>query len=161
MLMKNNLPCNILLASTLMLSCCQIKSQTPIKWTSTTEIKAYHGGGMAAQSQTVEIKGLNGLFINWVMPKTDSFRFKLTQKEADNIVKQIHTTHFLSLRSVESKSIAYDAPTTSIELKYNSNRTHMVSEGATMEIRAGRNVEFSEFYDFILAYVLKKTNQKL
>ena len=133
-------------------SCHSQSSQT---WTSDTQIKIYHGGGMVPESQTVIIKDSEAMYIHWRMPKTDTFYFKLSKSEKDSLMADINNVKFQSMQSGRTGSISYDMPTTSIEM-IRANITHEVAVGATTSIKKGDSKKFYELYNYILAVAVDK-----
>lgn len=147
----------LVLFPTILLSC-QTHSQD--KWTPGMELTIYEGGGMVPESKTVIIEDSIGTYVHWVQHKRDTFHFRLTQQDLNSLVKQINRSQFNDIISGETGGIAYDKPTTSIELKWDGE-THEVNVGATTNIKKGDAGAFYELYRYILTVALKKTGQPL
>lgn len=144
----------LLFVSFLGFSC---KSHAQVKWTTDSELKIYHGGGMNPESETVIIKSGKSSYIHWELQKHDTLYFKLSQPEIDALVKEMNNAGFSNMRSGSSGSIAYDAPTTSIEWK-SGNKIQEISLGATTELKTGNAEKFYSLYNYIHQLALKKTN---
>ena len=104
---------------------CQAESQPASKWVSGMELKAYHGGGMNPQSETVIIKSDKSVYIYWRLQQRDTIYFILSQPERDSILAFMKSKGFSKMKSGSSGSIKYDAPTTSIEF-ISGNKTQEV-----------------------------------
>ncbi len=119
------------------------------------ELITYNGGGMTPESKTVIINDSSGTYIHWLMPKTDTLVFSLSNQELDDLLKEINAIHFRTIFSGGMGTIAYDKPTTLIKLKWD-NQSHEVSIGATEGIKEGEASGFYKLYNYILSLAEKK-----
>ena len=142
----------------LIIIACSCRTYSQVKWTLDSELTTYEGGGMVPDSKTVIIKNLSGSYIHWHQHKRDTLYFKLSQAELNDLVKQLNVSNFNSIISGETGGIAYDKPTTSVELKQ-KGKSHEVNVGATTGIKKGDAGAFYDLYHYILNMALKKTGQ--
>jgi len=145
----------LLILALVIISADACQSQSLPSWSSDMQIKIYNGGGMVPESQTVIISESSAMYIHWRMPKTDTFYFKLSKIELDSLVKQINDTKFQTMTSGNSGGIAYDMPTTSVELT-KDKKIHEVAVGATTEIKNGDSKAFYKLYIQILTLAQSK-----
>jgi hypothetical protein len=133
---------------------CQSNSQE--KWTKEMELSAYHGGGMRPESKKVFINDSICSYIHWNMPANDTFSFRLSKKELDDLLKEINKIRFTRIISGQTSSVIYDKPTTSVTFKW-SGKKHEVSDGASQRIIKGNAAGFFTLCNYILSLAEKKS----
>lgn len=134
------------------LSC---QGQLPDRWSKEMELIIYNGDGRAPVSKTVVIKNSSCRFTEWVESKKHSHIFTLTQKELDRMLKEMNAADFINMTSADSKSIAYDKATTSIQFKW-PDHIHKVSDGAVERVSGDKSNVFYKLYSYIDSLVMVK-----
>lgn len=136
----------------------EAKVRLPTEWTNEMEFRAYKGGGMLPESETIVIRSDSAWLENWYDQARNKYYIEFTREERNLILKKIRELNFITMK-MEEHPVIYDKGSLNMSLRWKNNYFNF-SEGATESISQKDAKNYFILYDFVSAFISRKLSSQ-
>lgn len=123
-------------------------SSLPEKWTPTTSVHYYHGGGMANESEQIDIYTDSAVYIIHMDEITNRHQLKLSKENLNAIAKIFHENKFDCINEAET-GLVHDKASTTLQICING-KCISKGDGATNSVIESHWDRFNRVKNYIL-----------
>lgn len=123
-------------------------SSLPEKWIPQTSVHYYHGGGMANESEQIDIYSDSAVYIIHVDDITNRHSLELSTEDLNSIAKIFHENKF-DLISEEEIGLVHDKASTSLQICLNG-KCISKGDGATNSVAESHWDRFNRVKNYVL-----------